>query len=86
MNSLLYPFDCVKIITEWLSGDSSQDIQWSTTSNTNLIYHMVELQNQAVFSEINSQAEWGTLYYAMRNVSGNGTVCILLLIFDDIGW
>ncbi|KAF8263272.1 hypothetical protein EI94DRAFT_1704113 [Lactarius quietus] len=53
---------------QWLSGDRSQEIEWSTTSNNGIIYHMVELQNPAVFSEIDTQADWGTLYYAMKSV------------------
>ncbi|KAF8273635.1 hypothetical protein EI94DRAFT_1795045 [Lactarius quietus] len=53
---------------QWLSGDQSQEIEWSTTSNKNLIYHMVGLQNPAVFNEIDTQADWGTLYYAMKSV------------------
>ncbi|KAN0141387.1 DUF1793 domain containing protein [Lactarius tabidus] len=57
---------------QWLSGDPSQEIEWSTTSNDNVIYHTAELQNPAVFNEINTQADWGTLYYAMKSV-GNIT-------------
>jgi hypothetical protein len=74
---LLYLFRCVlKDIAEWLSGDRSQQIGWSTTSNNNLIYHTVGLQNPAVFNEIDTQADWGTLYYAMKSVSDTGTICI----------
>ena len=77
---------CLKIIAEWLSGDRSQVIAWNTTSNNDAVYHTASLRNQAVFNEINTQAEWGTLYYAMKSVSGNGPICISLLIVDDLGW
>ena len=83
---IVMPFGLSQTITEWLSGDRSQEIEWSTTSDKNLIYHKVELQNPATFNEINSQADWGTLYYAMGNVSVNGTVYISLVIVDDLGW
>ena len=77
---------CLKIIAEWLSGDKTQSIAWSTISNNDVIYHTAGLRNPAVFNEINNQAEWGTLYYAMKSVSGNDAICILLLIVDDLGW
>ena len=77
---------CLKTIAEWLSGDRSQVIEWSTTSNNNLIYHTAGLQNPSVFNEIDTQADWGTLYYAMKSVSVNDTIFISLLIVDDLGW
>ncbi len=75
----------LKVIAEWLSGDKSQEIRWNTTSDNNVIYHAVGLENPAVFNEISTQAEWGTLYYAMGSVSGNGAICISLFIVDDLG-
>ena len=75
---------CLKFIAEWLSGDNTQVIKWNTTSNDGVIYHAATLNIPAVFSEINTQAEWGTLYYAMRSVSGNGAIRISLLIVDDL--
>ena len=55
-----------------MSGDRSQYIQWNVTSNTDAIYHTVTLQNSDLFSEVGAQAEWGTLYYAMKTVSDDG--------------
>ncbi|KAI9434458.1 hypothetical protein H4582DRAFT_1818664 [Lactarius indigo] len=57
---------------EWMSADRSQVIVWSTTTNNDVIYHTVKLQNPAVFNEISTQAEWGTLHYAMKS-GGNIT-------------
>ncbi|KAI9456996.1 hypothetical protein BJY52DRAFT_1379345 [Lactarius psammicola] len=57
---------------EWLSADRSKVVVWSTTTNNNAIYHTVKLQSPAVFSEISTQAEWGTLHYAMKS-GGNIT-------------
>ncbi|KAF8497612.1 hypothetical protein F5888DRAFT_1923669 [Russula emetica] len=51
---------------EWNSGDRSQTILWSSTSNADVIFHSVSLQTPAVFTEIINQAEWGNLYYAMK--------------------
>ncbi|KAH9022174.1 hypothetical protein EDB85DRAFT_1871496 [Lactarius pseudohatsudake] len=56
---------------EWLSADRSQEIRWSTTAINNVIYHMAQLKNPAVFNEIDTQAEWGTLYYAIGSGGEN---------------
>ena len=74
------------IIAEWLSGDRSQEIRWSPTSDKNLIYHTIGLQDPADFNEIDTQADWGTLYYAMKSVGVTDTICISSLIDDDLGW
>ncbi|KAI9434461.1 hypothetical protein H4582DRAFT_779038 [Lactarius indigo] len=55
------------ISAEWLSADRSQEVVWSTTTNNDVIYHTVKLQSPAVFNEISTQAEWGTLHYAMKS-------------------
>ncbi|KAH8981399.1 hypothetical protein EDB86DRAFT_3131654 [Lactarius hatsudake] len=33
-----------------------------------VVYHTVNLQNPAVFNEINNMAEWGSFYYAMKSL------------------
>ena len=63
--------NCLKFVAEWLSGDWSQVIVWSATANNDVVYLTAQLQSPAVFGEISTQAEWGTLYHAMKNVSGN---------------
>jgi|SRR5712675_1139421 len=57
------------LVAEFASGNRGHLIKWSATNYSNIIYHGVKLQTQEVFSEINDQAEWGTLYYAMEKVS-----------------
>jgi len=57
-----------------MSADRNQVIVWSTTANSDVVYHSVRLQNPIVFSEIATQAEWGTLYFAMKSVRGNGAM------------
>jgi hypothetical protein len=61
-------------VTEWNSGDRSQEILWSAKSNDGIIYHSVNLETQAVFTEVVNQAEWGTLYYAMQTVSDSKSI------------
>ncbi|KAI9433068.1 hypothetical protein H4582DRAFT_2082873 [Lactarius indigo] len=53
---------------EWLSGDRDQPMIWSTIGldGDSVICHTAKLQNSAEFNEIKTQAEWGTLYYAMK--------------------
>ncbi|KAI0267461.1 hypothetical protein BC834DRAFT_953477, partial [Gloeopeniophorella convolvens] len=51
---------------EWLSGDRNHEIMWSQPVDPDVIFHTVGLQQPAVFTEIQTQAEWGTLYYAMK--------------------
>ncbi|KAI9434455.1 hypothetical protein H4582DRAFT_2080814 [Lactarius indigo] len=55
------------ISAEWLSADRSQEVVWSTTTNNDVIYHTAKLQSPAMFNEISTQAEWGTLHYAMKS-------------------
>ncbi|KAH9028323.1 hypothetical protein EDB84DRAFT_1272333 [Lactarius hengduanensis] len=52
---------------EWMSANRSQVIVWNTTTTSEVVYHSVTLQNPAVFNEIATQPEWGTLYYAMKS-------------------
>jgi len=59
----------LSFVTEWNSGDRTQQILWSPTINDNVVFHSVGLQKQETFTEVFDQAEWGTLYYAMKNVS-----------------
>jgi hypothetical protein len=61
----------LSFVTEWNSGDRTQQILWSPTISDNAVFHSVGLQKQGelAFAEILDQAEWGTLYYAMKNVS-----------------
>ncbi|KAH9000737.1 hypothetical protein EDB86DRAFT_2802105 [Lactarius hatsudake] len=54
---------------EWNSGDRSHVIRWSATSTSDVVYHTVNLQNPVVFNEINNQAEWGSVYYAMKSAN-----------------
>jgi Domain of unknown function (DUF5127) len=63
------PSSLLSFVAEWNSGDRTQKIQWRSTFNSDVIFHSVTLQSLATFTEILDQAEWGTLYYAMKAVS-----------------
>ncbi|KAH9065034.1 hypothetical protein EDB87DRAFT_1556192 [Lactarius vividus] len=52
---------------EWMSANRNQIVVWDTTTTSDVVYHSVTLQNPAVFNEIATQPEWGTLHYAMKS-------------------
>ncbi|VDB95306.1 unnamed protein product [Peniophora sp. CBMAI 1063] len=53
------------ITAEWVSGDRSQNVTWSTnTNNPSMIYHTVSALNQVPYQEVKAQAAWGNVYYA----------------------
>jgi len=74
LRSLLF---CPSFVTEWNSGDRTQTILWTPTSNADVVFHSVTLQTQVKFTEVVDQAEWGTLYYAMQAVSRLPSICLL---------
>ncbi|KZT10663.1 uncharacterized protein LAESUDRAFT_343786 [Laetiporus sulphureus 93-53] len=69
------------ISAEWLSGNRSAVVQWSTTPTPQVIYHTAELESPSSFTEINDQASDGRVYYAMAASStvtyqtGQDVVC-----------
>ncbi len=63
------PSFLLSLVTEWSSRDASQRILSSPTSNADVVLHNVTLQTPAEFTEISDQAQWGTIYYAMKAVS-----------------
>ena len=69
-------------VAEWTSRNVNQTILWGLTSNADVIYHSLTLQTQAEFTEVIDQAEWGTLYYAMKTVSASNISVFLLMVYD----
>ncbi|KAH9024050.1 hypothetical protein EDB85DRAFT_2119040 [Lactarius pseudohatsudake] len=59
---------------EWMSANRNQVIVWNTTTTSDVVYHSVTLQNPAVFNEIATQPEWGTLHYAMKSLVYGGEI------------
>ena len=76
----------LRLVAEWMSANRSQVIEWASTTNSDVVYHSVSLQNPAVFNEMATQQEWGTLHIAMKSVRGNGAICKSPLTVDGIGW
>ncbi|EMD33491.1 hypothetical protein CERSUDRAFT_108226 [Gelatoporia subvermispora B] len=66
---------------EWLSGNRSSEIQWTTVVGNDIVYHEVSLASPVPFQEIDHQANDGVMYHAISqgpNVTwqtGAGAVC-----------
>jgi hypothetical protein len=70
----------LSLVTEWNSGDRGHTIQWSTSLDADVIFHRVTIQTLEfiTFHEGWDQAEWGTLYYAMKAVRDSHQITFLL--------
>ncbi|KAJ7180227.1 hypothetical protein C8R43DRAFT_972266 [Mycena crocata] len=44
------------ISAEWVAGDTSLTVNWTTTTTANVLTHQVQLQNQTVFAEAKDRA------------------------------
>lgn len=61
------------VYAEWSSGDRSQTVQWNygTTGGSNgVAYHHFAVQEQALWSEVDQQAQWGDWYYTTSDAAG----------------
>ncbi|KAJ7652052.1 hypothetical protein DFH06DRAFT_540129 [Mycena polygramma] len=54
---------------EWVSGTTSWDIQWNTTSS-DILSHQVSLVSPALYEEVADQTQFGTVHYSMLNGDG----------------
>ena len=73
------PYCPLTVATEWMSGDDdhfSTGLFWRYSSIREVQFHIIALSDseQVEFGEVFGQAEWGTLYFAMKNVSDNGSL------------
>jgi hypothetical protein len=57
------------LLSEWVSGDRTNIVQWEYGVFENVSYHKMYRQTQLLFSEINDQAEWGDWYWTTDNVA-----------------
>jgi hypothetical protein len=64
------------LVAEWLSAFWNQPelVVWSTVANNDVISLTAQLQSPAVFNEFFDLPEWGTLYHAMKSVSGSSVI------------
>ena len=53
---------------EWVSGNRSSLVKWNNQITGSSVYHEIELQNPAAYTEISNQAQDGKAYYAMASV------------------
>ncbi|KAI0930164.1 hypothetical protein AcV5_006948 [Taiwanofungus camphoratus] len=58
------------ISAEWLSGNRTALVNWTSIVTNNDVYHQIQLQSPSPSMEISNQAEDGTAYYAMTYVPG----------------
>ncbi|KAI0762087.1 hypothetical protein BD413DRAFT_643854 [Trametes elegans] len=58
------------ISAEWVSGDRTSIVQWSQHTSSGSVYHQIQLQSPEQDVEINSQAQDGVAYYAMKQRPG----------------
>jgi hypothetical protein len=61
----------VTMTIEWISGDGDPitSVYSTATTDRGVIYHSIKFSEPVTFTEVLDQAGWGTLYYAMKNVS-----------------
>ncbi|CCM03143.1 uncharacterized protein FIBRA_05265 [Fibroporia radiculosa] len=57
------------ISAEWVSGSDSLTVNWTTTVG-DVITHQVQLENQALFGEVNDQIQQGPGYHSTRMTPG----------------
>ncbi|KAJ7682671.1 DUF1793-domain-containing protein [Mycena polygramma] len=57
------------ISAEWVVGDNSLPVNWTTTTGDSLT-HQVQLQNQTVFAEATDRALYGSVFYSTLAASG----------------
>ena len=54
---------------DWASGDSSNIVDWTHQDTGSTLYAQTQMHQPQQFQEFNSQAEDGTVFYAMSKVS-----------------
>jgi len=84
---LLSLYYSLTVAAVWISGDNivnnlPMPVYCNSTSNSNIIYHAIRFREPDLGSENGN--ETGTLYYAMKAVSGDNS-SISLLTVDGIG-
>ncbi|KAF8485559.1 DUF1793-domain-containing protein [Gautieria morchelliformis] len=52
------------ISAEWVSGDNSLAVNWTTATEGDIITHQVQLENQQVFTEVADHTQYGAAYYS----------------------
>lgn len=56
---------------EWLSGNTSLTMNWTTTTGDTLV-HQAQLQDPSPFAEIDDRTQYGSVYYATQAPANTG--------------
>ncbi|KAF8745765.1 hypothetical protein RHS02_01031, partial [Rhizoctonia solani] len=54
---------------EFVTGDTTQTVEWSTTTG-NIVLHKMYLQQPIVYNERQQRAQWGAMYLAANQTQG----------------
>ncbi|KAK0468165.1 uncharacterized protein EV420DRAFT_1503141 [Desarmillaria tabescens] len=57
---------------EWLSGNTSLGMNWTTTTTGDHLVHQAQLQAPSPFAEIDDRTQYGSIYYATRALANAG--------------
>ncbi|KAH9927248.1 uncharacterized protein B0H18DRAFT_1084773 [Fomitopsis serialis] len=52
------------ISAEWVSGDDSALVNWTTATQGDAVIHKLQLQHQVLFDDLNDRLQQGAAYYA----------------------
>ncbi|KAJ7044481.1 DUF1793-domain-containing protein [Mycena alexandri] len=55
------------ISAEWVSGDNTLTVNWTSTTTGSILTHQVQLENPSVFAEINDHTQYGSAFYSTPN-------------------
>ncbi|PSS35457.1 hypothetical protein PHLCEN_2v1612 [Hermanssonia centrifuga] len=57
------------ISAEWVSGDDSLTVNWTTTTGS-VVTHQVQLEQQTLFGEVSDRIQQGSAFYSTPSVTG----------------
>ncbi|KAJ7498791.1 DUF1793-domain-containing protein [Mycena latifolia] len=58
------------ITAEWVAGDNSLPVNWTTSAGDETLVHQIQLRNQTVFAETNDRILHGSVFYSTNTASG----------------
>ncbi|KAF9076791.1 DUF1793-domain-containing protein [Rhodocollybia butyracea] len=55
------------ISAEWVSGDDSLTVNWTSTTTGPILTHQVQLEDQTLFGEVDDHTQYGSAFYSTPN-------------------
>ncbi|KAJ7228524.1 hypothetical protein GGX14DRAFT_554614 [Mycena pura] len=55
------------ISAEWVSGDNTLIVNWTSTTTGSILTHQTQLEQQTVFGEVNDHTQYGSAFYSTPN-------------------